>query len=478
MTRYPLTSRLLSEEACHTLHEATTRLLLGTGVEVQHEGARALLGKAGALVDGSRVRIPSSLVDQALEMAPRRVRITSRSGNGSMELESGVSYFGSGSDCLFSAGPGPRDRRPVTLTDVEEMAALQDKLPNIDYVMSMAHPYELDPNFVPVAQFAAMLKGTSKPILMVAENATHLELFSEMAAVCGARDSWGLYAMSTPPLTHGFESASRLIRCAELGVPMIYGGAYLQGATVPASLPAYFLVANVEMLSGLVISQLARPGAPFVYGVAMAWMNPRTAHVVYSSAEQMLGQQASADLARYYRLPTFGYGGVSDSQMLDEQWALEAGMTLLTAAIAGVTLIHDVGYLASGKASSYESMTVLDEQIGYVKAYLGGVTLDEESLAIDEIAAVGPGGTHLTRKYTRRHVRDFHAPQLISHDTYEGWVAAGGPSLLSRAAERTRELRAERTHQLGTDVLCQLDKLIDTARQVPVREPVKPRGRH
>ena len=135
--------------------------------------------------------------------------------------------------------------------------------------------------------------------------------------------------------------------------------------------------------------------------------------------------------------------------MLDEQWAFEAGMTLLTAAQAGVTLLHDIGYVASGTASSYESVVVMDELVGWVKAYLDGVTIDTEALAVEEIAAVGPGGTHLARKYTRRHVRDYVMPQLISQDQYDAWAAAGGSTLLERTAAEDRELReSDRAYRL------------------------------
>ena len=193
-----------------------------------------------------------------------------------------------------------------------------------------------------------MLRGTSKPLIMVPEAGTDVALFKEMAAVCGGADSWAVYAMPTPPLVHGHHSGERLVRCAELDVPMVYAGAYLQGATAPSSRAGCLLLTNAEMLSGLVIAQLAKSGAPYVYGVTQGAMNARTAHVLYCAPEAMANQQASADLARYYDLPTFGYGGCSDSLMLDDQWAFEAGMTLLTAAVSGVTLLHDLGYVASG----------------------------------------------------------------------------------------------------------------------------------
>ncbi len=466
MTDYRLRASALDEEGCAAVHDATITLLEQTGVEVQHDEALALLQKAGARLEGTRVRMPRQLVDDALFSAPRSIPLASRVDADGITLEAGRVYYGTGSDCLYSLGPEPRDRRPVLLADVEEMAALQEKLPSIDFVMSMAHPHELDAAFAPVAQFAAMLRGTSKPLIMVPEAGTDIALFKEMAAVCGAADSWAVYAMPTPPLVHGLHSAERLVRCAEQDVPMVYASAYLQGATAPASRAGCLLLTNAEMLSGLVISELAKPGAPFVYGVTQGAMNARTAHILYCAPESMAAQQASADLAAWYGLPTFGYGGCSDSLMLDEQWAFEAGMTLLAAALSGVTLLHDLGYVASGTASSYESVVIMDELVRWVKAYLEGVTVDETTLAAAEIAEVGPGGTHLARKYTRRHVRDYLQPDLVSQDQYDAWAVAGSTSLLDRATDRSRALRdSERAYAPATEALRELDALVERARE-------------
>jgi trimethylamine--corrinoid protein Co-methyltransferase len=193
-------------------------------------------------------------------------------------------------------------------------------------------------------------------------------------------------------------------------------------------------------------------------------MNPRTAHVVYCGPEEMAVQQASADLARHYGLPSFGNGGCSDSLMLDEQWAFEAGTTLLTAALSGVTLLHDVGYVASGTASSFESVVAMDEIVRYVKAYLRGVTIDESTLAVEEIMAVGPGGTHLARKYSRRHLRDYFMPQLIAQESHDAWAAAGAASMLDRVAERTRALReGEPVYRLSDEAVRRLGELVAKA---------------
>ena len=157
------------------------------------------------------MRIPRALVDDALFAAPRSIPLTSRSdAPTASRSRPAPSTTAPAPTACTSLGPGARDRRPVSLADVEEMAALQEKLPAIDFVMSMAHPHELDAAFAPVAQFAAMLRGTSKPLIMVPEAGTDIALFKEMAAVCGAADSWAVYAMPTPPLVHGHHSAERL----------------------------------------------------------------------------------------------------------------------------------------------------------------------------------------------------------------------------------------------------------------------------
>jgi trimethylamine--corrinoid protein Co-methyltransferase len=286
-----------------------------------------------------------------------------------------------------------------------------------------------------------------------------------MAAACGGAGSWGIYAMPTPPLVHGRDSVELLIGCARRGVPMAYANAILQGATAPASRAGFVIQGNAETLSGLVIAQLAAAGAPYVYGVAQGSMNLRTSSVLYAAPESYAIQQACADMARFYDLPSFGYGGVSDSPMLDEQWALEAGTTLLANALAGVTLLHDLGYLTSGTASSYEAVVLMDEMVSWVKAYLGGVSLEQVDEAVGEIEAVGPAGTHLNRKFTRHHYRDWLTPSLLSQQPYDAWVTGGGTTLLERVADKTRKLRsAERSFVLGGEAAAELDRLLDAVR--------------
>jgi trimethylamine--corrinoid protein Co-methyltransferase len=201
-------------------------------------------------------------------------------------------------------------------------------------------------------------------------------------------------------------------------------------------------VANAEVLAGLVVHQLGKTGAPFVMGVGTGVMNMQTAVDVYNSPGVLLGNQAQLDVIRWYGLPSWHYAGHSDSKSLDEQWALELGISTILGALSRATLLHDVGYLESGMQSALEGLVLGDEVVGYARALLGELRVDEETLALAEVEVAGPGGNHLGTKMTRRHFRDFWRASLIDQNTWDRWSAAGGMSLLERVRSRLTEIRA------------------------------------
>ncbi len=442
------------DAACWRVHEATLALLEETGVEVRHAGARELLAEAGARLEGTRARIPASLVDAALQSAPRRFAIqergTSAGGGharrgefGGLDLRDGNSYFGTGSDCVYVTDPDSGERRQSTTADVEGMAALAERLSNLDFVMSMGLPGDVPAGVGDLAQFAAMLAGTRKPLLTTAHDAASLRRMRDMAALCGEARSFGCYAMPNPPLVHSEDALDKVRACAELEIPLVYAPAPAAGTTAPASLTATIVVGNAETLSGLVVHQLVKAGAPFVYGVGCGAFDMRTAVDVYGAPEHFLGNAAATDLARFYGLPSFAYAAVADAKSFDEQWAAEAGITAVLGALSRATLLHDVGYLESGLQSSYETIVLGDELVGYARALLVEVGVDDEALALNEIDAVGPGGSHLGRGYTRTHHRDAWAPALFDRATHDRWAAAGATTLKERVLARTEALRAE-----------------------------------
>jgi trimethylamine--corrinoid protein Co-methyltransferase len=190
---------------------------------------------------------------------------------------------------------------------------------------------------------------------------------------------------------------------------------------------------------------------------------------VYASAGCLQGYQAQTDLARWYDLPSFSYAGHTDSKTLDEQWGVESALTTITAMLSRATLLHDVGYLEAGLQASYESILLGDELIGYSKAFMGELRVDDEALALDEIKAVGPGGSHLARPYTRKHFRQIWQSDLLDTTRHDAWEAAGSHTLLDRLKARVAALRAEpRTFELADDVKAGLDRILA---EVEARRP-------
>ena len=438
--------------ACERAFEAVLAVLARAGVEVKYEPALNLLRSAGAQVDGTRVRLEESLVAQALATVPRTSALKSRGRDGVIVLEDGAGpYYGTGPDCIYTRDRATGERRRGHLADVEELASFQERLPNIDFVMSMTLPDDADTD---VSQFAAMLAGTRKPIVMSsAQSGEHLRPMYEMAGLCGEAESFACLTMSSAPLSHDADALGKVMVCAELGIPVISASAPSAGATAPCSVTSALVTGFAETISAMVIHQLARPGAPFVCGAGMAVLDMRLASDPYVTPECYLGMQASTDLCRHLGLPSWSYAGVSDAKLPDEQQAADCALTTILATLSRATLLHDVGYLESGMQSSYESLLVGEEIVSFARAFMQEVPTTVEMLAVDEIMEVGPGGNHLNRPFTRKNHRSFWRSRLFDHQVYDRWAAEGAKTLGARVRERVADIHAEpRAFELSTEV--------------------------
>ena len=466
MNRATLT--IWDDDACRRIHQASLTLLARIGIEMKDERARELCAAAGAAVEGRRVRIPATLVDAALASAPRSWTLRPRGGDTApLELRDGAGYVGSGPDCLYVSDPVTGERRRALLADVETAARVAEALPNIDFVMSMALPDDVANEVVDVAQFAAMLRGTRKPIVVSSPfGGETLYTMHEMAAACGEAASFACQAMSSPPLMLDDVACSKTLACADLDVPLVLAPSVSAGAQGPASITACVTVANAEVLASLVLHQLGKPGAPFVMGVGTGVMNMQTAVEVYNGPGVFVGNQAQLDVIRWYGLPSWHYSGHSDSKALDEQWALELGIATIMGALSRATLLHDVGYLESGLQSALEGLVLGDEVAGYARALLEDLPVDDEAIALAEIEAVGPGGNHLGTRMTRRNHRRHWRPSLIDQNGYERWAASDDRTLLERVRSRLAGiLAAEPAFALDPAVAEAVERLATTAHE-------------
>lgn len=443
--------RVLSDDQIYQIHLATLEILERTGVEVQEPESLELLRKAGARVDGSRVRIPPALIKQALHAAPERVVVCKRTGERSMPLEGSKVYWGTGSDLPFTLDVHTGERRSTTKQDVANVALVSDALPNIDFVMSGGIATNVNKRDSFLHQFDAMVTNTTKPIVFTAADNDDMRDIYEMAkAVAGGPDEierspfLTLYTETISPLIHSRMGAEKVLFCAEHGIPCIYTVGLMSGATAPVTKAGAIAQGNAETLSGLLIAQLKRPGAPFIYGGCFGQMDMRTSIYAYSSTSQMIMSAAVADLAHFYRLPVYSLAGCSDAKIPDVQAGIEYAASMLVLGLSGSNLVHDVAYLESGLTMSLEMLVAADEIAEMTGAILSGIEVNDETLALDVIDEVGPGGHFLQHDHTLKHVRSEHwHPKLMCRKRYENWQAEGSPSYQERLNKKTRSILEE-----------------------------------
>ncbi|MEW6113251.1 MAG: trimethylamine methyltransferase family protein [Thermodesulfobacteriota bacterium] len=463
---------VLSHDQIRLLFGATLDVLEHTGVEIFHAEALRLLGDAGCWVHGNRARIPSWLVERCIRQAPSRVVLEDRAGRSRLLLEGYNSYFGPGPTNPYIVDSFTGSRRKTIKEDVGQVACLCEVLPNIDFVMSLGLVSDCTPVLADVHEVHAMLERTTKPFVTWAYNTRNLETIVQMCErVAGSpeqlqRDPFvAFYFEPSTPLRHSEEAVAKLLFVARKGLPVIYTPGVQAGATAPATMAGALVVAAADNLIGLVLSQLVREGTPFIAGGVVTNMDMSTTIHCYGSPEFSLLHAAFADLLHFLGLPIWSTAGCSDAKVLDEQAAVEATLSIYTAALSGANLIHDVGFLESGMSGSLEQIMLCNEVIGMVRRVIAGIEVNEETLAVDVIHRVGPGGHFLAEEHTFRHFKkETWFPDLISRERYHQWEAGGKLTLRERLNRAVREVLAqERPPLVSGEVAAELQGLVEEA---------------
>ena len=442
---------MLSDEQVRELHYATLDILRETGVKMEDAQGRELLLEAGAWEADGRIKIPETLVNDAIASAPSRIPMYDRLGNLTMPLELGKVFFGTGSDTIFTIDIENGERRRATAQDVEDFARLSDALDNIDFVMSMSNSADVPPDDLYIHSFIRMLRGTTKPNVYTAKDINDMrDIYRIAVAVAGGEEAlrekpfFLQYAEPISPLFIIEESLQKVIFCAEKGIPVAYIPSTNPGGGGPITVAGSVALGNAECLLGLIISQLVRPGTPFLYGMNTAALDMKMTIVSYGSPEWSLGMASWSALARYYNLPVWGYGGATDSKVVDAQAGLEATFSIMTAFLSRTTLVHDVAYIEYGSTSSMEMLVMADEIISMTRFLAGGLPVNKTTLALDATKRVVPGGGYIADRHTLHNFRTAQwLPKVIDRHDYTSWKEKGSKDMFTRANERAREILAE-----------------------------------
>ena len=466
---------VLSESQIKDIHLASLEVLRRTGIRFHHDEALNLLKEAGAFIcDGNLVKFPAQLVEDAIGSAPSRIVMCNREGDPSIFLEGSKVYFGTGSDCLNILDPETGKLRKFLQPDLINGYRLCDALPNIHFVMSIGMPSDVDSSSTYDAQMALMLEHTIKPIVFVTNDKSSCQRAIDMAAaVAGGYEALAeqqhilLYSEPTSPLQQSETAVDKLLLMAEYSLPVVHSPGPQMGATAPITMAGGLVMSVAEILSSLVLHQLRRHGAPFVFGAGIHHMDMGSMQICYASPEFQLTKAAIAQLGRWYGLPTWGYAGCSDAKTMDEQAALEAMLSVIMAKQSGSNLVHDVGYLESGLSTSFEMIVLTDELVAMTNHVMKGIRVSDDSLMVEEIAKVGPGGQFINTEETLKRFREFWFPNLLDRRTRPDWLEAGATTLGHRLNMRVKELIKEyRTSPLDADKKKKVQEILARTKKV------------
>jgi trimethylamine--corrinoid protein Co-methyltransferase len=441
--------RVLSDDQIEEVFHAALDVLERTGSRIHSAEALELLGGARCHIsDGDLVRIPSWLVKESLNTAPSRIVIAGRDRSKRLQLEKNKFYFGTGSDCPSMVDPYTDQVRKYAFDDVVNAARISDALPNIDFHMSLGLTSGVFAQTYDRPQLLAMLKGTSKPLVITAVDREGLaDQYAMACEVLGGPEEFArtplfvVYIEPSSPLTNSVEAVEKILYAAETGIPAIYTPCIMAGGTGPVTLAGTMVQALAEYLTGVVMAQLKRKGAGVIMGGVNSPMDMTTSILSYGAPELALVSAAMTDVSKWLGVPMFSTAGCSDSKVLDQQAAIEATLSITVSALSGANLIHDVGYLESGLLGSFDMLVMSDEVIGMAKRILAGVTVTPEALATDVIEQVGPGGHYLTQEHTRSHFKtETWFPTLIDRQMRRTWEASGSQTMAERVRAKVKDI--------------------------------------
>jgi trimethylamine--corrinoid protein Co-methyltransferase len=444
---------ILSKNDISRIHAATMRVYEKVGIKIWLPEAFRLFRDAGAKVDEKNAIIhPSeSFLKDTLKNAPSEFFLYGRDPSYKLHMGGNHVHFS-----LCGQGVKVQDLdgkvRLGTLRDVEQMAKLSDWCENIHHTSMMTTPCEVNQSAFHLYLLWANLKNSRK----TTDGYAWTRRWSEEDIALAMIIRGGKEELMKKPLMLGFfnplsplqlskELSEGAIYWARMNQPVLYAPEALSGVTAPATLAGLMVQQNAEVLSGIMLAQLANPGAPVLYGTVSAALDMRTGIPALGGPEVGLINLATAQIARHYKLPSRGTGGNTDSKLVDAQAGVESALSIYAAGLAGINFIYDsAGSLDGSIATSYAKIVFDNEVCGMVSRMLKGIEVTDDTLAVEEICKAGSNPSYMGTKFTMKKFRQEHfIPQLMNRQARDAWEAAGGKNIVDEATKKARQVLKE-----------------------------------
>jgi trimethylamine--corrinoid protein Co-methyltransferase len=448
----------LRQDQVRTIHEASLALLNRTGIESRSKQVQETFRDAGAEVDGVRIRIPPGMIEEAIDTAPKRLLLAGRQRRHDLLLEGDRVYVGTGGAALKVLDFESEAIRSARLSDVGRAARLVDALEHIDFYLIPVYPMDVPADRVEVHKYYAAFAHTTKhvqggvytidgirDVVAMAERISGGERELRERPIVSFITSWMI-----SPLLFSDGVTELLLEICRLRLPVVLSAAPAAGATAPVTLAGMLAQLNAEQLAGLTLTQLTSPGCPVLLGPIPTITDMRTGKYLAGAVELGMCNAAMTQMIHHYNLPIYNSAGMTEAKIPDYQAGVEKAQSLFQVTLAGSNFVHHAaGMLEDMSAISYEQFVLDDELLGMAMRAVRGIEVNDETLALDVIDRVGPGGHFLLDDHTSLHMRHEHyyPSGVIDREIRAAWEANGASDARDRARGVARRLLAEHRAQ-------------------------------
>ena len=461
---------VLTTEEVHKIHDATLWIIENVGVRFPSRRALEIWEANGATVDHDKkiVRAKPNLIEDALKKCPPKYILAARDPQQDCSLDGNHVYLGTDGCGVEVIDIETGQKRTSQLSDVRDISRLADATEEVGFHWVPVSAQDVPPEARGLHEVKTIWENSTKHVQTESiYNVHEAKAAIEMAALLvGGRDKLrerpvlSLMQCTAPPLGHDGGSIDAALLAAEVGIPTGFMTMAACLTTGPATLAGNLAVGNAEVIAGTALLQLAYPGAPVFYAAAQTASDLRTGAYTGGGPEDFLFGAATNVLSDFYNIPLSMGAFATGAKEPNWQAGLEGAMSSFMASVVMSDMLLGCGFLHGSRIWSYAEMMMDCEIFSIMHKMMQGIVVDEETLALNAIAAVGPGGHFLAQKHTRNHMREIFLPQFMDRRPYSEWETRKDDARDWALAKARKKLKEHQPDPLDAKISEEMAKII------------------
>ena len=461
---------ILTKEDVQKIHNATLQIIEKVGVRFPSKRALDIWAANGAEVDYEKkiVRVKPQIIEDAIKKAPPAYKLAARDPQQDLQLDGNHVNLGTDGCGVEVIDIHTGEKRTSCLQDVRDIARVADATEEVAFHWVSVSAQDAPVEARGLHELKAVWENSTKHVQTESiYNVEEAKAAIEMAAaIVGRKDKLrerpvlSLMQCTAPPLGHDGGSLDAALLAAEVGIPTGFMTMAACATTGPTTMAGNLAVGNAEVLAGTALLQLAFPGAPVFYAAAQTASDLRTGAYTGGGPEDFLFGAATNVLADFYNIPLSMGAFATGAKEPNWQAGLEGAMSSFMASVVMSDMLLGCGFLHGSRIWSFAEMMMDCEIFSIVHKMMEGIVVNEETLALDVIAAVGPGSHYLGQKHTRKHMRELFMPQFMDRRPYSEWETKKDDARDWALAKARKTLKEHQPDPLEENISKEFDRII------------------